>query len=101
MLEHFQKNISSVAVPLGTSALDEASVWTKAKTKARSYLPSKPDRYAIRFYMTVGSRCAYVSNIFNNQSGNTTGETAARALCRVHREMCTPFNTCLGTTVVL
>lgn len=31
LLEHFQKNISTIAVPTGTSALDEAGVRTKAR----------------------------------------------------------------------
>jgi Transposase IS4 len=47
LLEHFQKNICQIDVPIGTSALGEASVRTKARTTASLYLPSKPDKYAI------------------------------------------------------
>ena len=33
--------------------MDEASVRTKARTTASSYLPSKPDKYAIRLALDV------------------------------------------------
>ena len=42
-----EEYMSSFAVPIGSSALDEASVRTKASTTASSYLPSKPDKYVI------------------------------------------------------
>jgi Transposase IS4 len=62
LLEHFQKNICQIAVPIGTSALDEVCVRTKARTTASLYLPSKPDKYAIRLYAVVGSTNTYVSS---------------------------------------
>ena len=92
LLEHFQKNICQVAVPVGTGALDEASVRTKARTTASSYLPSKLGKYAIRFYAVVGSKNTYVSSKFDNRAGNKTGESGAESFCRLYREMRTPFN---------
>ena len=44
-----------IAVPEGTVAFDEASVATKARTKAKSYNPIKPDKFAIRFYAVVSN----------------------------------------------
>jgi hypothetical protein len=38
---------------VGVSALDENSCATKARTRAKTYLPSKPDKYAICFYAVV------------------------------------------------
>ena len=101
LLEYFQKNICQVAVPIGTSALDEASVRTKARTTASSYLPSKPDKYATRFYTVVRSRSTYVSSIFDNRAGNKTGESGAEAFCRIYREMRTPFNKTLGKSDIV
>ena len=92
ILNHFQKNVSQIAVPMGTSALDEAGVRTKARTKASSYIANKPDKYAIRFYAVVGSQNAYLFNIFDNRSGNTSGVSPPEAFCRLHREMRTPYN---------
>jgi Transposase IS4 len=42
-LEYFQQKSAEIAVPLGTSALDEASCRTKARTQAKSYIANKPD----------------------------------------------------------
>jgi hypothetical protein len=44
----------SVAVPLGASVLDENSYPTKARTRAKTYSPNKPAKYAICFYAIVG-----------------------------------------------
>ena len=92
MLEHVQKNIAKVAVPLGSSTLDEAGFRTKARTKARSYIPNKPDKYAIRMYAVVGTANAYCSSIVNNGSGNTTSISPGEDYCHVHRHLRTPFN---------
>ena len=40
LLLHFERNSAQVAVPTGCSALDEATCRTKARTTAKSYLPS-------------------------------------------------------------
>ena len=92
LLEHFQRNITKVAVPIGTSALDEASVPTKARSTAPSYLPNKPDKYAIRFYSVVGSRNTYISSLMDNRSGNKTGLSGPEDFCRIYRDMRTPYN---------
>ena len=83
LLEHFQKNISQLAVPTGTSALDEASVRTKCRSRARSYMPNKPDKYAVRFYAVVGTKYAYLSSVFDNRSGNYSSENGPETFCRV------------------
>jgi len=54
LLDEVSKFFCKVAVPTGTSALDEASCRSKARNRAISYLPSKPDKFAIRFYCVVG-----------------------------------------------
>jgi Transposase IS4 len=101
LLEHFQKNICQIAVPIGTSALDEASVRTKARTTASFYLPSEPDKYAIQLYAVVGSTNTYVSSIVDSSAGNNTGESGAETFCQVHQEMRKPFNNTLGKSDIV
>ena len=53
----------AIAVPIGTAALDETVFRSKARTLAKSYLPSKPDKYAARFHAVVGNDRPYLSSI--------------------------------------
>jgi hypothetical protein len=46
-LDQFIRKSATVAVPVGVSAFDENSCATKACTRAKTYLPGKPDKYAI------------------------------------------------------
>ena len=80
-----------IAVSIGTAALDEAGFWTKARTLAKSYLPSKPDKYAIRFYAVVGNDGPYLSSIMDNRKGNTTNESGPENYCKVFRNMNGPY----------
>ncbi len=59
LMEKFMKNAAKLAVPEGTSAFDENTARTKARTSAKSYIPSKPDKYGIRFY--AGNKTGEVS----------------------------------------
>ena len=93
MQEHFQKNFSGITVPLGTSALDEAGVRTKARTKARSFIANKPDKYIFHFYAIMGKKhYCYLSNIFDNRFGNSSVISPPEEFCRLHREMRTPYS---------
>jgi len=56
LLDEVSKSFCKVAVPTGTSALDESSCRSKARNRAISYLPSKPDNFALRFYCVVGKK---------------------------------------------
>lgn len=86
MLTIFQKNC-------GTAALDENTARTKARTRAKSYIPNKPDPYGIRFYAVVGwNPGTYLHSINDNRSGNLTNETHAEAYCSVFPELRTVFN---------
>lgn len=92
LIEHFMKNAAKIAVPIGTSALDENTARTKARSRAKSYLPSKPDKYGIRFYAVVGSKHVYLSSISDNGSGNHTNISQPQMYCRVFRELRTSYN---------
>ena len=77
LMEHFEANCVSVAVPEGTLALDEASLATKARTLAKTYNASKPAKYAIRFYAVVGNCGPYIFSLQDNKRGNKQITSAA------------------------
>lgn len=87
----FQKKCQQLAVPLFVSALDENSCRTKARTRVRSYLPSKPDKYAIRFYCIVEWRTLYLHTFFDNGSGNSAPSTPAQRYMYVFPDLRTPI----------
>lgn len=91
-LEHFQHNCSTVAVPLGSSALDEASCRTSARTRAKTYMPNKPMKYAMRFYAVVGSREVYCHSFWDNGSGNKLPLSPGERYTQLFRDLRTPFN---------
>ena len=96
MLEHFTKKSAGIAVPVGASALDECMVWMKARLMAHTYLPNKPNKYGIRFYVVFGSKLLFLSSIADNRSGNTTGISGATNYCRVFQDLHMPYNNILG-----
>ncbi|OWZ01248.1 hypothetical protein PHMEG_00027404 [Phytophthora megakarya] len=69
LLNHLQKKSKELVVQTGVSSLDESSVRTRAHTKASSYIPLKPDKYAIRFYAIVGWASLYIHSLWDNGSG--------------------------------
>ncbi|OWZ00028.1 hypothetical protein PHMEG_00028870 [Phytophthora megakarya] len=69
VLNHLQKKFQGLAVPTSVSSLDESSVRTRAHTKASSYMPLKPDKYAIRFYAIVGWDSLYIHSLCDTGLG--------------------------------
>ena len=92
LLDVFHKQCVQIAVPVGSSALDENTARTKARTRARSYIPNKPDPYGIRFYALVGWSPVYLFTMNDNRSGNYTSENAPEAYCKIFSGMRTPYN---------
>ena len=87
LLEHFQVNCASVAVPTGCSALDENTCRTKACSRARSYIKNKPHPYGVQFYTVVGSKYQYLFSFWDNHSGNKTGKTPVSSYTAVFCDM--------------
>ena len=85
LLDTIAKSFSDIAVPLGTSALDEASCRSKARNRAISFIPNKPDKFAIRFYCVVGSSGPYIHSIFDNGRGNTSPMCQVERFNHVHK----------------
>jgi hypothetical protein len=90
LLDNFIKKCAAVAVPVGVSALDECTCATKARTRAKTYIPIKPDKYGIRFYAVVGDRYCYMSSFFDNRASNNTGIPGPTEYHRIFRDMRTP-----------
>ncbi|OWZ09430.1 hypothetical protein PHMEG_00017867 [Phytophthora megakarya] len=65
-------------VPTGVSSIDEMTVRTKARSRARTYMPSKPDKYGVHFYAIVDWDSLYVNSVWDNSSGNTQRTTTAQ-----------------------
>jgi hypothetical protein len=97
LLDHFIRRSADIAVPLGISALDENSCATKARTRAKTYSPNKPDKYAIRFYAVVGHKHCYLSSMFDNRAGNNTGVEGVHDYCRLFRTLRTPYYRVIGS----
>ncbi len=49
LLVHFLQPAAKITVPIGTSALDENSVHTKARTKAKCFNAKNPDKFKYVF----------------------------------------------------
>ena len=60
VLNTVAKDFSEVAIPVSTSTLDEASCRSSVRKRAVSYLPFKPDKFAIRFYFVVSTEGPYL-----------------------------------------
>ncbi|GMF26317.1 unnamed protein product [Phytophthora lilii] len=78
LMSQIQQKFASIAVPVGAVSLDENTMRTKARSLARTFMPSKPDKYGIRrFYSVVGWESLYVYSVWDNGSGNRTNTTPA------------------------
>ncbi|ETL79044.1 hypothetical protein L917_20251 [Phytophthora nicotianae] len=100
LLRHIQRKFADVAIPYDVSSLDENSIRTKARTAAKSFIPTKPDKYAIRFYAVVGWESLYVHSIWDNGSGNFTNTTPPSRYISTFPELKSPLNRCNGFTRV-
>ncbi|OWZ01860.1 hypothetical protein PHMEG_00026682 [Phytophthora megakarya] len=92
LLKHLQTQFAAMAVPVGVSSLDETSVRTTARTKAKSYIPSKPDKYAVRFYAVVSWSPLYIHTLWDNSSGLVSNLSPAERYVQTFPEMRTPLH---------
>ena len=92
ILNELLKNCMSVAVTPGVVTLDESSVRTKAKCRAKTYLPSKPDKYTIRFYALNCWHSLYLQNLYDNGAGNKTNLSCSERCLQTFPELRTIYN---------
>ena len=76
-----------VAIPIGNAALDEAGFWTKARSLVKSYLLSKPAKYADWFYAVTRRDGPYLSSIQDHWKGNTTDQSGAENYVKMLKRM--------------
>jgi len=91
ILDQFIKKSACLAVSISVSAIDENSCPTKARTKAKTYLPNKPAKYAIRFYAVVGHKYCYLSSMCDNRAGNSTGVNGVHDYMRLFPHLRLPY----------
>ncbi|KAE8899747.1 hypothetical protein PF007_g16673 [Phytophthora fragariae] len=72
LLAQLQQKFASIAVPVGAISLDEITVRTKARSSAKTFMPSKPDKYGVRFYGVFDWQSLYAYSVWDNGSGNRT-----------------------------
>ncbi|CAN0060613.1 unnamed protein product, partial [Heterosigma akashiwo] len=78
ILEHIRMNIAALAVSVGAAGFDENSLRCKAACAAVTYIPSKPDEWAIRFYVLCAWLLPLMLMFWDNNAGNTTGANPAK-----------------------
>jgi hypothetical protein len=88
---HSLGNFVRFAVPGAVSALDENSVRSKPRSKAISYMNSKPDKFAVRFYALVDWSSSYLFSVVDNGRGSDIPTSQGQKYVSLHRGMRTPF----------
>ncbi|KAE9001595.1 hypothetical protein PF005_g13587 [Phytophthora fragariae] len=91
LMSQIQQNFASIAVPIGAVSLDENTVRTKARSAAKTYLPSKPDKYGVRFYAAVGWESLYAYSVWDNGSDNRTRFSPADRYVNIFHALRTPL----------
>ncbi|OWY90838.1 hypothetical protein PHMEG_00040851, partial [Phytophthora megakarya] len=91
LMSQIQEKFATIAVPVGATSLDENTVRTKARSAAKTYLPSKPDKYGVRFYAAVGWESLYAYSIWDNGSGNRTRTSPAERYVGTFPALRTPL----------
>ena len=93
-------NCMSTATASGVITLDEASVRTKAKCRAKTYIPSKPDKYAIRFYALNCWKTLYLQNFFDNGAGYKGDLNCSERYVQIFPKLRTLLNNSIDTASI-
>ena len=92
LLDTISTTFANTCVPTRTAALDEATCRSKARNRAISYIPSKPDKFGVRFYCVVGTSGPYIHSIFDNGRGWNTGINQVDRYNHLHGEFAQILN---------
>jgi hypothetical protein len=76
--------------------VDENTCATKAWSKAKTYSPNKPAKYAIHFYAIVGHQYCYLSSMFDNNAGNIKGMEGVHNYCHLFWTLNAPYFKVIG-----
>ena len=99
ILSELLTNCMDTAIAPGVMSLDEATISTKAKCRAKTYIPSKPDKYRIRLYAFNCWNSLYLQNTFDNGTGNSCGLSFADRYVSVFPELRTLLKKMLKQSV--
>uniref|UniRef100_H3GEE4 PiggyBac transposable element-derived protein domain-containing protein n=1 Tax=Phytophthora ramorum TaxID=164328 RepID=H3GEE4_PHYRM len=91
LMAQIQEKFATIAVPVGAVSLDDNTVRTKARSLAKTFLSSKPDKYGVRFYAVVGWESLHAYSVWDNGSGNRTRTTPAERYVGVFPALRTPL----------
>jgi len=69
---------------------------SKARNRAISYIPSKPDKFGVRFYCVIGTSGPYIHSIFDNGRGWNTGINQVDSYNHLHGEFAQILNRKFG-----
>ena len=94
VLSTLLKTCVASATVCGVCSYDEASIRSKARCVAATYLPTKPDKYAIRLYCNVEWSTTYLQSFFDNGAGNKGLPPSDRYLSEFPT-LRTAFNKCM------
>ena len=101
LLDTIGKSFGEIAVPVGTCARDEASCRSKARNRAISFIPNKPDKFAIRFYCNVGTAGPYIHSMCDNGRGHRSPLSQVVRYNHLHRIFGQILNTALNSTLII
>lgn len=85
---------------MSVSALYEISVRCSARTAAKTYMPSKPHKFAIRLYGIVEQKTRYIHTLVHNRSGNRTGVSPVAAYLKLFKGLRGAFNRKLDENLI-
>ncbi|POM66675.1 LOW QUALITY PROTEIN: Hypothetical protein PHPALM_17430 [Phytophthora palmivora] len=92
LLTHFQERFAD---PYWLYSIDKMTVRIKARSRERTYMSSKPDKYGVRFYSVVGWDSLYVHAIWDNGSGHNQQSTPAQRYTQQFPELRTSLHNIL------
>ena len=99
LLNHFLRQCVKFCVPGRVSSLDENSVRCSGRCRAvTSYIPMKPEKFAIRFYGIVCWRSLYLFSLFDNSAGLRSPLPPVARYNALHSIMKTPIEKAFDAT---
>ena len=90
ILNHFMRMCASYCVPGRAASLDENGVRCTGRCRAVSYIPIKPEKFAIRFYAVVCWNSLYIFSLFDNSAGLRSPLTPVARYSALHPIIRTP-----------
>ena len=98
MLNHVNKVFATYGHCLGALSLDELTLATKCRTRAKSHLPMKPDPYGLRLHglSGAGPNCMpCLFSLVNNGLGDISGILQVKKYLSQHSNLRTTYEKCI------